>query len=59
MRKIYKRGGIGKLCFSKRNRGLERLYGIMKEVNDWDHNVDVDAVRDSLVSVGRDNVIQV
>ena len=31
---------------------------IMNEENDWDHNVEGDAVEDSVVCVSRDDVLQ-
>ena len=54
------RGSDGKLCFSEKERDKVRkdyIERIMNEENDWDHNVDGDAVEGSLVCVGRGQVL--
>ena len=41
------RGGDGKLCFSEKDRGIvwkDSMERIMNEKNDWDHNVEGDAL---------------
>ena len=54
------RGSDGKLCFSEMERGkvwknyMER---IMNEENDWDRNVEGDAVEGPVVCVGREEVL--
>ena len=54
------RGSDGKLCFSEKERGkvwnvyVER---IMNEENDWDHNVEGDAVEGPVVCVGREEML--
>ena len=55
------RGSDGKLCFSEKEIGnvwknyMER---IMNEDNDWDHNVEGDAVEGPVVCVSREEVLQ-
>ena len=55
------RGSDEKLCFSEKEEGIvwkvymERL---MNKVNDWDHNVEGDAVEGSEVCVCREEVLQ-
>ena len=54
-------GSDGKLCFSEKERGkvwkdyIERR---MNEENDWDHNVEGDAVEGPVVCVSRKEVLQ-
>ena len=54
------REGDGKLCISEKERGkvwkfcMER---IMNEDNDWDHNVEGDAVEGPVVCLGREEVL--
>ena len=56
-----KRGSDGKVCFSEKERGkvwknyMER---IVIEENDWDHNVDRDAVGGSVVCISIEEVLQ-
>ena len=53
-------GSEGKLCFSKNERAKvlkDYMEKIMKEENDWDHNVEGDAVEVPLVLVGREEVL--
>ena len=41
------RGSDGRLCFSEEERGIltkDYMERIMNEENDWDHNVEGDAV---------------
>ena len=55
------RGSDDGLCFSEKERGkvwknyMER---IMNEENDWDHNVEGDAVEGPGVCVSREEVLQ-
>ena len=55
------RGSDGKLCFIEKERGkvwkgyMER---IMNEKNDWDNNVERDAVEGPVVSVSREKLLQ-
>ena len=55
------RGSDGKLCFSEKEIGkvwknyMER---IMNEENDWDRNVEGDAVKGPSVCVSREEVLQ-
>ena len=53
------RGSDGKLCFGEkvvvRKDYMERF---MKEENDWDHNVEGDAVEGAVVCVSREEVLQ-
>ena len=56
-----KRGSDGKLCFSEKERGKiwkDYMERIMKEENDWDHNVEGDAVEGPVVCVSREGVLQ-
>ena len=51
----------GKLRFSEKERGnvwKDYVEGIMNEENDWDHNVEVDAVEGPVVYVSREEVLQ-
>ena len=55
------RGSDGKLCFSEKERGKvwkDCMEGKMNEENDWDRNVEGDAVEGSVVCVGREEVLQ-
>ena len=55
------RGSDGKLCFSEKGRGKvwkDYIEGIMNEENDWDHNVEGDAVEGPVVCVSREEVLQ-
>ena len=50
-----------KLCFSKKERGKfwkDYMERIMNEENDWDHNVEGDAVEGSVIFVSREEVLQ-
>ena len=55
------RGSEGKRCISEKEKDkvwkncMER---IMNEENDWDHNVEGDAVDVTLVCIGREEVLQ-
>ena len=54
------RGSDGKLCFSEKERDKvwkDYMERIMNEKNDWDHNVDGDAVEGPVVCVGRGQVL--
>ena len=54
-------GSDGKLCFSEKDRGkVWRYYmeWIMNEENDWDHNVEGDALEVPVVCVSREEVLQ-
>ena len=47
-------GNDGKFCFSEKERGKvwkDFMEGIMNEGNDWDHNVEGDAVEGPVVCV--------
>ena len=51
-----------KLCFSEKERGKvwkDYMERIMNGENDWDHNVEGDAVEGPVVRVNREEVIQV
>ena len=55
------RGSNGKQCFSKKERGKvwkDYMERIMNEENDWDRNVEGDAVEDPIVCVSREKVLQ-
>ena len=55
------RGSDGKLCFSENERGKvwkDYMERIMNEENDWDCNVEVDAVEGPVVCVSREEVVQ-
>ena len=55
------RGSDGKLCFSEKERGKvwkDYVERIMNEENDWDHNVEGDAVDGPVVCVSREKVLQ-
>ena len=55
------RGSDAKLCFSEKERGnvwMGYMERIMNEENDWDRNVERDAVVGPVVCVGRDEVLQ-
>ena len=46
------RGSDGKLCLSEKAKGKvwkDYMETIMNEENDWDHNVEVDAVEGQVV----------
>ena len=54
-------GSDGKLCFSEKERGKfwkDYMERIMNEENDWDHNVEGDAVEGPVVCVGIEEVLQ-
>ena len=49
-----KRGSDGKLCLSEKGRGKvwnDYMEMIMNEENDWDHNVEGDAVEHTVLCV--------
>ena len=51
----------GKLCFSDKERGKvwkDNMVGIMNEDNDWNLNVEGDAVEGPIVCVCREEVLQ-
>ena len=51
----------GKMCFSEKERSKvwkDYTEWIMNEENDWDHNVEGDAVEGPVVCVSRDEVLQ-
>ena len=55
------RGSDGKLCISEKERGKvwkDYMERIMNEENDWDRNVEEDAVEGPVVCVGREQVLQ-
>ena len=55
------RGSDGKLCFSEKERGKvwkDYMERIMNEGNDWDLNVEVDAVEGPVVCVSREEMLQ-
>ena len=57
------RGNDGKLCFSEKERGntlvwKDYMERIMNEENDWDCNVEGDAVEGPVVCVSREEVLQ-
>ena len=55
------RGRNRKLCFSEKERGevwKDYMERIMNEQNDWDHNVEGDAVEGSVDCVSREVVLQ-
>ena len=55
------RGSDGKLCFSGKERGMvwkDYIERIMNEENDWDYNVEGDAVEGPVVCVCREEVLQ-
>ena len=55
------RGSDGKLCFSEKERGKvwkDYAEGIMNDENDWDHNVERDAVECPVVCVSREELLQ-
>ena len=54
-------GSDGKLCSSEKERGKVRkdyMERIINEENDWDHNVEGDAVECPVVCVCREEVVQ-
>ena len=54
------RGRDGKLCFCEKERVKvckDYLERIMNEENDWDHNVEGDAVEGPVVCVSREEVL--
>ena len=56
------RGSDGKLCLSEKGRGKvwkDYMERIMNEENDWDHNVEEDAVEGPVVCVSRVEILQV
>ena len=55
------RGRDGKLCFIEKARGKvtnDYMKRIMNEENDWNHNVEGDAVEGQVLCVSREDVIQ-
>ena len=55
------RGSDEKLCFSEKVRGdvwKDYMERIMNEENDWDHNVEEDAVEGPVVCVSSEEVLQ-
>ena len=55
------RGSGGKLCFSEKEIGkirMDYMERITNEENDWDHNVEGDAVEGPVVCVSREEVLQ-
>ena len=55
------RGSDGKLCFSEKERGKvwkDYMERIMNKENDWDHNVEEDAVQGPAVCVSREEVLK-
>ena len=55
------RGSDGKLRFSVKEKGkvwMNYLERIMNEENEWDHNVEGDAVEGPVVCVRREQVLQ-
>ena len=54
-------GSDGNLCFSEKERGKfwkDYMERIMNEENDWDHNVEEDAVEGPVFCVCRELVLQ-
>ena len=54
-------GSDGKLCFSEKERGKvwkDYMEGIMNGKNDFDNNVEGDAVEEPVVCVIREEVLQ-
>ena len=54
--KEVERGSDGKLCFSEKEKckiWKDYMERIINEENDWDHNVEGDAVEDPVVCVSR------
>ena len=54
------RGSDGKLCFSEKERGKvwkDYMERIMNEENDWDHDVEGDAVEGPVVCVSREEKV--
>ena len=55
------RGSDGKLCFCEKERGKvwkDYMEQIMNEENDWDRNVERDAVQGPVFCVSREEVLQ-
>ena len=55
------RGSNGRLCFSEKERGKvwkDYMERIMDDENDWDHNVEGDAVEGSVHYVSREEVLE-
>ena len=52
------RGSDGKLCFSEKERSKDDIEKIMNKENDWDHNVEGNAVDGPTDCVRRDEVEQ-
>ena len=55
------RGSDGKLCFSEKEGGnvwKDYMERVIDEENDWDRNVEGDAVEGPVVFVGREEVLQ-
>ena len=55
------RGSDGKLCFSQKERGKvwkDCMERIMNEENDWDHDMNGDAVEGPVVCVCSEEVLQ-
>ena len=54
-------GSDGKLCFSEKGRGKvwkDCMELIINEENDWDHDVEGDALEGPVVCVSREEVLQ-
>ena len=59
--KLVEGGSDGKLCFSEKEGGKvlkDHMERIMNEENDWNHNVEGDAVEGPVVCVGREVMLQ-
>ena len=55
------RGSDGKLCFCEKEKSKvwkDYMERIMNEENDWDHNIEGDAVEGPVNCVSRDEVLQ-
>ena len=55
------RGNDGKLCFSETEKGnfwRDYVEMIMNEENDWNHNVEGDAVEGPVFCVSREEMLQ-
>ena len=58
---VVEGGSDGKLCFSEKERGKvwkDYMERIMNKENDWDRNVEGDAVEGPVVCVSREEVLQ-
>ena len=55
------RGSDGKLCFSEKERGKvwkDYMERIMRKENEWDHDMEGDAVEGPIACVCREEVLQ-